>query len=105
MLMERAKHATSLDTRGEFWKDRRSTSRTNEAAQVDRYSHHSIVTIDAMGTQKAIAKQIIEQNGDYALALKKKQGLLYEKVENLFATARQENFEHVPHQQIHVADS
>jgi len=30
----------------------------------------SIVTIDAMGTQKAIAAQIIEQGGDYVLALK-----------------------------------
>ena len=29
-----------------------------------------IVTIDAMGCQKAIAKQIIDQNGDYVLALK-----------------------------------
>src|SRR5205807_5924194 len=58
-----------------------------------------IVTIDAMGTQKQIAKQIIEQNGDYALALKKNHGLLYQKVETLFATARQENFESVSSQQ------
>jgi hypothetical protein len=28
------------------------------------------VTIDAMGTQSRIAEQIIEQDGDYALALK-----------------------------------
>jgi predicted transposase YbfD/YdcC len=63
-----------------------------------------IVTIDAIGTQKLIAKQIIEQHGDYALALKKNHGLLYQKVANLFATARQENFEQVPHQQIQVTD-
>jgi len=63
-----------------------------------------IVTIDAMGTQKQIAKQIIEQNGDYALALKKNHGLLYEKVETLFANARQENFESVSSQQIQVTD-
>lgn len=39
-----------------------------------------IVTIDAMGTQKAIAKQIIEQGGDYILALKGNQGTLNEDV-------------------------
>jgi predicted transposase YbfD/YdcC len=35
-----------------------------------------LVTIDAMGTQTAIAAQIIEPNGDYALALKENQGTL-----------------------------
>jgi predicted transposase YbfD/YdcC len=39
-----------------------------------------IVTIDAMGTQKAIAKQIIDQGGDYILALKGNQGTLNEDV-------------------------
>jgi hypothetical protein len=39
-----------------------------------------IVTIDAMGTQKAIAKKIIEQGGDYILALKGNQGNLNEDV-------------------------
>jgi predicted transposase YbfD/YdcC len=39
-----------------------------------------IVTIDAMGTQKAIANQIIEQGGDYVLALKGNQGTLNEDV-------------------------
>lgn len=39
-----------------------------------------IVTIDAMGTQKAIAKQIIEQAGDYVLALKGNQGSLNDDV-------------------------
>lgn len=38
------------------------------------------VTIDAMGTQKAIAKQIIEQGGHYILALKGNQGMLNEEV-------------------------
>jgi predicted transposase YbfD/YdcC len=37
-----------------------------------------IVTIDAMGTQTKIAEQIIDQLGDYALALKDNQGNLYE---------------------------
>jgi predicted transposase YbfD/YdcC len=38
------------------------------------------ITIDAMGTQKAIAKQIIDQGGDYILALKGNQGTLNEDV-------------------------
>jgi predicted transposase YbfD/YdcC len=63
-----------------------------------------IVTIDAAGTQKLIAKQIIEQNGDYALALKKNHRLLYRRVEALFAKARQENFAGVPHQELHVTN-
>lgn len=40
----------------------------------------SIITIDAMGAQKAIAKQIIEGGGDYVLALKGNQGKLHQAV-------------------------
>ena len=36
-----------------------------------------VVTIDAMGCQKEIAKQIVEQGGDYVLALKGNQGNLH----------------------------
>ena len=39
-----------------------------------------IVTIDAMGTQKAIAKQIHDKDGHYILALKGNQGTLNEDV-------------------------
>jgi len=46
-----------------------------------------IVTIDAMGCQKAIAKQIIDQNGDYVLALKGNQSGLHEAVEAVFQEA------------------
>lgn len=45
-----------------------------------------IVTIDAMGCQRAIAEQIVEQGGDYVLALKGNQGTLHEAVEQLFQT-------------------
>jgi predicted transposase YbfD/YdcC len=54
-----------------------------------------IVTIDAMGTQTKIAHQIIEQDGDYALALKDNQGSLYEEVKATFALAEKEHFAHV----------
>jgi predicted transposase YbfD/YdcC len=46
------------------------------------------VTIDAMGGQKAIARQIVEQEADYVLALKAKQGTWYEAVEPQFQAAR-----------------
>lgn len=40
----------------------------------------AIVTIDAMGTQTAIARQIVDGGGDFVLALKGNQGGLYEDV-------------------------
>jgi len=54
-----------------------------------------IVTIDAMGTQTKIARQIIEQEGEYALALKDNQGDLYDEVQATFRMAEQEAFAHV----------
>jgi predicted transposase YbfD/YdcC len=38
------------------------------------------VTIDAMGCQKAIAEKIVNQGGDYILALKGNQSSLHEAV-------------------------
>src|SRR6266436_9235194 len=40
----------------------------------------AIITIDAMGTQKAIAAQIIEGEGDYVLALKGNQETLHQAI-------------------------
>ena len=40
----------------------------------------AIITIDAMGTQKAIAKEIIQQKADYVLALKGNHEILHEAV-------------------------
>jgi predicted transposase YbfD/YdcC len=40
----------------------------------------AIITIDAMGTQKAIAEQIIDGKADYVLALKGNQGTLHDAV-------------------------
>jgi predicted transposase YbfD/YdcC len=54
-----------------------------------------IVTIDAMGTQRKIAEQIVEQEGDYALALKDNQGDLYEEVKATFTLAEKEAFAQV----------
>src|SRR3954465_2760248 len=40
----------------------------------------AIVTIDAMGTQKAIAAQVVEQEADYVLALKGNQETMHDAV-------------------------
>jgi predicted transposase YbfD/YdcC len=40
----------------------------------------TIVTADALNCQRAIAQQIVEQGGDYALALKGNQGTLHDDV-------------------------
>lgn len=50
----------------------------------------AIVTIDAIGCQKEIAKQIVNKNADYVLALKGNQGALREDVE-LFAAEQKAN--------------
>ena len=56
-----------------------------------------IVTIDAMGTQKEIAKQIIAQGGDYVLALKGNQGNLFEDVQQIFEQAQAQDFQGLEH--------
>lgn len=43
-----------------------------------------IVTIDAMGAQRDICKQIIEQEGDYVISLKGNQGTLHDDVVTYF---------------------
>lgn len=46
----------------------------------------ALVTIDAMGCQKQIARQIIEDGGDYCLAVKGNQETLYEAVREHFSS-------------------
>jgi predicted transposase YbfD/YdcC len=60
--------------------------------------HGCIVTLDAMGTQKAIAQQIIEGGGDYVLSLKGNQGNLHQDVEQLFEWSRKIQFKDIPHE-------
>ena len=56
-----------------------------------------IVTIDAMGCQREIAHQIVQQQADYILAVKENQPKLHERVQHLFAYARGTKFQHVAH--------
>ena len=44
-----------------------------------------IVTLDALGCQQVIAQQLVDQEADYVLAVKRNQGTLYEHVEARFA--------------------
>ncbi|WP_397568114.1 ISAs1 family transposase [Schlesneria sp. T3-172] len=52
----------------------------------------AIITIDAMGTQTAIAKQIIEAKADYVLALKGNQGSLYQAATDYLEEQMQTDF-------------
>ncbi len=52
-----------------------------------------IVTIDAMGCQKAIAQQIVAAGGEYLFALKGNQGSLAEQVEGVFEDADQRGYQ------------
>jgi len=47
----------------------------------------TIVSIDAMGTQKAIAAKIVEQEADYVLALKGNQSTLHDDVKSFLEDA------------------
>jgi predicted transposase YbfD/YdcC len=54
-----------------------------------------IVSIDAMGCQRDIAKQIVDQGGDYVLGLKGNQASLHEAVEDYFTTAHAAGFKQI----------
>jgi predicted transposase YbfD/YdcC len=52
----------------------------------------AIVTIDAMGCQRNIAQQILDQKADYVVALKGNQGTLREDIEVFAAEQKANNF-------------
>ena len=56
-----------------------------------------IVTIDAMGCQKEIARRILEQGADYVLAVKDNQPTLHAKIKKIFADAEATNYAHTRH--------
>jgi predicted transposase YbfD/YdcC len=49
--------------------------------------HDKIVTIDAAGCRKDIAQAIVEQGGDYVLAVKENQPTLYAEIDAAFTSA------------------
>lgn len=56
-----------------------------------------IVTIDAIGTQTKIAKNIIDRHADYLLCVKENQGHLYQDISMLFAYDEQHGFKNAPY--------
>lgn len=56
----------------------------------------TIITIDAMGTQKAIAKQIIDSEADYVLALKGNHEALHQQVIDYIDEQARNDFAGVP---------
>jgi predicted transposase YbfD/YdcC len=59
--------------------------------------HGALVTIDAMGCQKAIARKIIGQGGHYALTAKDNQEHLGEDIQQMFLTALGKDFAGLDH--------
>jgi predicted transposase YbfD/YdcC len=62
------------------------------------------VTIDAMGTQREIARLVLEKDANYVLALKNNQPKLYEDVKWLFKDAFEHDFEQHPHSYNHTQE-
>lgn len=56
----------------------------------------AVVTIDAAGCQREIAKKIIDGKGHYVLALKGNQGNLYESVSNYISKHMENDFADIP---------
>lgn len=56
-----------------------------------------IITIDAIGTQNAIAEQIIAKGGDYLLAVKANQSYLRDEMEFIFRIDQEQNFKDAPY--------
>jgi predicted transposase YbfD/YdcC len=52
-----------------------------------------IVTIDAMGCQKKVAKAIVKKKADYVLAVKGNQGSLHEQIKTFFEDQVERDFE------------
>jgi predicted transposase YbfD/YdcC len=59
--------------------------------------HGAIVTIDAMGCQKAIARKIIDQGGDYILTVKENQEHLLADIQQTFMQACEMDFAGLEH--------
>lgn len=73
----------------------RVASKSNEITAIPRLLQildikGCLITIDAMGCQKEIARQIIEDNGEYVLALKGNQGGLHDDVKTNIDGASEE---------------
>jgi predicted transposase YbfD/YdcC len=66
--------------------------------------HGAIVTIDAMGCQKAIASKIVERGGNYLLVAKDNQPTLLGNIQKAVGDALETNFEGMRHDQYSTED-
>ena len=57
----------------------------------------AIVTIDAMGCQKEIARKIVAEKGDFVLAVKDNQPKLVRAIQEVFSGHLKDDLQHVPH--------
>jgi predicted transposase YbfD/YdcC len=64
----------------------------------------AVVTSDAMGCQKEIAKAICEKGADYVLALKGNAGLIHDELTNFFEQAEQVDYDGVEHKEFFEED-
>ncbi len=83
---------------GQVATEEKSNEITAIPALIDRIDvKGAIVTIDAMGCQKAIAKKIVDAKADYVLAVKDNQPKLHEAIKELFSDKRQDDLLKMPH--------
>jgi len=57
----------------------------------------AIITIDAMGCQKSIARKICVEGADYVLALKGNAGLIHDEIMQYFKEAKEAGYEYLEH--------
>lgn len=63
-----------------------------------------LVTIDAMGCQRKITEQIVEQDADYVISLKGNQGRLHEDTAKIFSDFEKTEFEGIEHSYMRTVD-
>jgi predicted transposase YbfD/YdcC len=66
--------------------------------------HGAIVTIDAMGCQKAIASKIIERGGHFALTVKDNQPTLLEEIKDAVLHAQETDFQGIQHDEFTIEE-
>jgi predicted transposase YbfD/YdcC len=66
--------------------------------------HGCIITIDAMGCQSNITKEIRDQGGDYVLPVKENQGLLLRDVRDTFTMAEEAHYRQIQHDTYKVSE-
>jgi predicted transposase YbfD/YdcC len=89
---------------------RKVDGKTNEITEIPKLLkmldiEGTIVTFDAMGTQKKIAKQIRHQGADYLLAVKGNQGKLHDKLKDLFNQAEALDYQNMVYDRHETLDN